>query len=146
MQDQSSHTLLEPIPDLKHHTPGAVPTTFPQALSSRLGTNTRQDPAPKEAAESYPSRETKTNSYCVYGNSNNQAQLTPLLPLFNRSHTSYYTLLRIRAPLCQRNYITSSNQRRLKEKTRFGARHARNPAGQQKHCLTHTSPLLKRSI
>ena len=138
----------------------------------------------------------KTNSCCAYGNSNNQAQLTPLLPLFNGSHISYvikkeiqptpmncwlpwlmtsvnlshkyfrdkcpqrsnvpiatrwwprqttrrislYTSLRTRALLCQRNYITSSNPRRLKAKTHFGERHAKNPAGRQKHSLTHTFP------
>jgi len=56
-QNPSFHTLLEPTPDLKQHTPGAVPTTFPQVPTPRLGTNTRQDSALKEAAESHPSRE-----------------------------------------------------------------------------------------
>ena len=59
MQDPPSHTLHEPTPDLKHHTAGVVPITFPQALTSRLGTKTWQDPALKKAAESHPSRETE---------------------------------------------------------------------------------------
>jgi len=56
-QTPSFHTLLEPTPDLKQHTPGAVPTTFPQVPTPRLGTITRQDSVLKEAAESHPSRE-----------------------------------------------------------------------------------------
>jgi len=59
MQDPSSHTLLEPTPDLKHHTPGAVPITPPPVLTSSLEIKTRRDPAFKETAEPQPSRETE---------------------------------------------------------------------------------------